>query len=335
MENKLLIWVLKDDRPGNYSQAINLAEILCQNPQMLGFELQYEVKEIDYRKIAKIPNFLHFGKLNTITKESKDNLIENTKTRPQIIISAGRKSALIALDLKKIYPDLILLQIMNPGVNYQKFDLVIMPNHDKAKGDNILKILGSVVYMNQEKIKDNCQEFSSVFNIKSPKIGLLLGGSSKHGKFTIEDAKNLRETCDKLCQKFKAKLFITGSRRSDDFLFDILNDKNSYLKFCFKWQKNLANPYLAILENCDYLIVTGDSISMCCEAINFQKPTFIYASENFCGKKHLKFHQYIFSNKYAFDVQETIDKIDPKNLNLISEDEKIIARFQNILLKKL
>ncbi len=322
--SKILVWVLKDDRPGNYNQAINLAESL---------NIKYEIKEISYNKLAKLPSFLKFGKFSTIVKNSKENLI-NQINKPNIIISAGRRSALIVLDLKKIYPNLFLIQIMNPKHNLKKFDVIITPKHDEVKGSNIIEIIGSVSQIKKENMNKNYQKFSDIFDkINSPKIALLLGGSSKNKKFQLEDAKNIRNIADKLCQNMKASLIITSSRRTDQFIIDEMEKNNQNIKYFFKWQKDLENPYLAILKTADYIIATGDSISMCCEICNLEKPVYIYSNDNFCSKKHLKFHEDLFKNSFAMKLEGNLRKLDSTKLEKLDEINKISSKIKKLISK--
>jgi mitochondrial fission protein ELM1 len=319
----MLIWVLKDDRPGNYSQAISLADSL---------EIDYEIKEISYNKLAKLPNFLKFGSLSTIDKNSQNSLL-NQANKPNIIISAGRRSALIALDLKKIYPDLFLINIMNPGANLiKKFDLVIAPKHDKIKADNVIQIIGSIAKIKQELMDASYEKFKDVFEkIESPKIALLLGGSSKSAKFKLQDALKIRKITDKLCQNMKANLLVTSSRRTDQFIIDEMQRGNKNIKYFFKWEKEAKNPYLAILKSADYIIATGDSISMCCEICGLGKPVYIYANKDICSPKHLDFQDSLFTGGFAMKLTDDLDTLNIENGNKLDETNKIIPRIKKAL----
>ena len=308
-KDKKLIWVLKDDRPGNYSQAISLAKSL---------NFPYKIKEISYNKLAILPNFLKFSKLSTINQNSKNNLIKQ-KEIPDIIISAGRRSALIALDLKKIYSNVFLINIMNPGKKLiKKFDLIIAPFHDNLTNKNVISIPGAFTYNDQDLIDQEYKKFSNIFNnIKSPNIALLIGGSSKNAKFNQSDIVNFKNVINNISNNMKANLLVTTSRRTDDFITDELS-KLDNISYFFKWQEQKENPYYAILKAADYIITTGDSISMCCEAINFQKPLYIYLGNNLCSKKHLLFHKNLFKFTNAKELSN--------NLNILKET-KAISNF--------
>ena len=64
----MLIWALIDDRAGNNSQTIGLAQNISDH---------HQIKEISYNKLAKLPNFLQFGSLIGINSDLKQELIKN------------------------------------------------------------------------------------------------------------------------------------------------------------------------------------------------------------------------------------------------------------------
>jgi len=322
-KDQKLIWVLKDNRPGNYSQAISLAKSL---------KIPYKIKEISYNKLAILPNFLKIGRFSTINHNSKKNLINQQQT-PDIIISAGRRSALIALDLKKIYRNLKLVHIMNPGKKLiKKFNLIIAPFHDNLKNSNVVSIPGAFSYNDQELINKECKKFSNVFDkIKSPKIALLIGGSSKNNKFTENDIINLKNIINKISNNMKAKIIATTSRRTDDLTIKELS-KLDNISYFFKWQAGAENPYYAILATADYIITTGDSISMCCEAVNYNKPLYIYLGSNLCSKKHLLFHKKLFELTNSKELTIDIDILENIDQKLRFNFTKIIDKIHNEIL---
>lgn len=328
-----LIWILKDDRPGNYNQSINLVNALIKEDNFLKSEVK--VKEISYNFLAKLPNFLKFGLFSTINKESKANLLRQ-KTKPNIVISAGRRSALVALDLKKIYPDTFFINIMNPGSGIiKKFNLVILPKHDKITSNNAIEIIGSVSFIDKKEIRENAKNFSQIFDkIKSPKIAILLGGSSRNAKFKEKDALEIRQIIDRLCKNMKANLLVTSSRRTDEFLIKEVVKNNKDIKYLFDYskeslKKNFKNPYQVILQEADFIITTGDSISMCSEVCQLGKPVYIYTNSRICSKKHLNFHKNLFKNKFATKLLSDVDYLIKNNKNKLSEITNVTSQISD------
>ncbi len=305
-----LIWVLADDRPGNSSQAIGLAENL-QRP--------FLIKKITYNKYSKLPNFLKINGLIGISEDCKDHILDQIN-KPQIIISAGRKTAPLALYLKKIYHSRFLIHIMNPNGNLKKFDAVILPKHDQLEASNIITSIGSLNRINDQILTDDYQKFAEKLqNIKSPKIALIIGGSSKNKVFDLKTADNLIKICINIAQNMNARFLITTSKRTDENLtYKFKNDLEKYCDYFYFWQENSINPYFALLKAADFIIVTGDSMSMCSESCTSGKPVYIFNPENICSKKHLRLHQNLFDENYAkqlkSDVTELISTV-PEKLN--------------------
>ena len=113
------IQVLADDSTGNTHQAIALAEKLTE---------EYTIIKLQYNCLAKLPNFL----LKYYPIHIKSELLQDIldKSPPDMIITAGRRTAVLAFYLKKKFKDIKLIQIMQPNLPYNAFDTVILPYHD-------------------------------------------------------------------------------------------------------------------------------------------------------------------------------------------------------------
>ncbi|HJD55208.1 MAG TPA: mitochondrial fission ELM1 family protein, partial [Rickettsia endosymbiont of Pyrocoelia pectoralis] len=114
------IWVLADDRTGNTNQAIALAEKLAG---------EYTLIKLEYNCLAKLPNFL----LKYYPVHIKNEILRDIFARPlpDIIITAGRRTAVLAFYLKKkLGRDIKLIQIMQPCLPYSEFEAIILPYHD-------------------------------------------------------------------------------------------------------------------------------------------------------------------------------------------------------------
>jgi mitochondrial fission protein ELM1 len=330
-----VIWVLADDRPGNYSQAIGLAESLSKL-----IPATIEIKKINYNFLAKLPNFLKIDGLMGIDLASRNSLLNvQSGCNPHIIISAGRKTAPINLFLKS-YHKAAAIQIMNPNLNsiqFSKFDLVILPEHDKIiDHKNVVRMVGALTRISEQLLESEYQKFASQLEkISSPKIVLLVGGSSKKGKFDAQIAKNLGEVVSRVVNNMKANLLILNSRRTGDEITEIL-DQNCVItqtKIFFKWHAvDWKNPYLAVLKAADFIIATGDSISMCSEICSLGKPVYIFNPEQICSKKHLRFHQNLFDQKFAKKLEQAAIELEiylPEKLDETNRIAKEIVSYIN------
>ncbi len=308
MMNKIpKIWVLTDNRAGNSKQAVALAEIL-------GFP--YKVKKLKYTFLAKLPNFLKVGFMG-IAKESMKNL----RGKPDIVISAGRRTASVALAIKK-KTGAKILQIMHPGLSLHNVDVLILPHHDrKPKDKHLTKTIfvhGALTHTDSDFIKDQASMWEEKFSyLPKPHIAVLLGGKSKNTNFTKINAKALVRLLLRMASKTGGSLLITSSRRTPKPSLDVMENAllaQQDIPFFIHdfYEESAINPYFALLGIADEIVVTGDSVSMCSEAVQTMKPVYVFAEANMIGKKHKKYIDYLFQKGVASPLFENHKSFNPK-----------------------
>ena len=90
------------------------------------------------------------------TPISENLLTEKFVCDCKIVISCGRKSVIPSSALKKRFGNEIFnIHIQDPKVSFKHFDLIISPEHDNIKGDNVLTTKGSIHYLTKKEITDN------------------------------------------------------------------------------------------------------------------------------------------------------------------------------------
>ncbi len=312
MSDRILI--LGDERPGTLSQSIALAEEL---------KMPYKIIDLKYSKLAKIPNFFLSESLLRLDKKSRQS-IKNIKDFPKIIISAGRKSATIASHLKfKSQGKSKIIQIMNPNMNFLKFDAIILPYHDgifSQKNQNVINVIGALTKIDQQEILQEKEKFANLFTTtRNYKIALMLGGSSKKTKFSTQNAINLGKIVSKIAKNMNAKLFVLNSRRSGFELTHSLSSNLDCDHQVFDWKKLQGqNPYLASLAIADFFIISGDSVSMISQCCATGKPVYIFDEDEISSNKHRKFHQNLLKKNYVkkLDLRSTIlENFQPQKLD--------------------
>ena len=101
---------------------------------------------------------------------------------------------------------------------------------------------------------------------------------------------------------------ITDSRRtgaeSEKEIMNILKDIPNY---AFLWGSKDKNPLMGYYACADNIVVTGDSVSMCCEACGTGKPVFIFEGKNWLTPKHLRFTKSLFDAGYAVPLSENCE----------------------------
>jgi mitochondrial fission protein ELM1 len=251
------VWVLADDRAGNVSQVIGVA-------QALGY--LYEIKNINYNILAGLPNFLLGASLLGLDSSSR---LKITPPYPDIVIAAGRKTAPVARFIKKQNNGkTFLVQLMYPGdFGAADFDLIAVPNHDNKAPDlpNIIRITGAAHKITKENLLAAKEKWSSVFSeLPCPKIALIVGGATKNKKFNPNLGEELAALANKFAANFNnCSFLISTSRRTPQNTSEKIIENIKYPKFVYKWGDKGDNPYLGFLACADYIIVTGDSVSLC------------------------------------------------------------------------
>lgn len=307
--------VLVDTRTGNNKQAIALAESIKRN-----YKIDYVLHYIQYNFFSKLPNILL--RKTGIHVQNKLSVTES----PRLIISASRKSAAYALSLKKTFPHSKFIQIMNPELPFKEFDLVLLPYHDRKHHDNsnVIHIVGALndvkhILSTQDDARSNYPQLDNA-------IDLVIGGSSNKFTFLYEDAIRLGDLVHKLAIKYDCHAFITLSRRTPKKIRDYFLRKFSQTSniVCDPNTKDLNYPiYPHGFAYAKLIIVTGDSISMCSEAMAAEKPLYIYIPQNLKSRKHLGFIKYLEQHGMAKILDENINIMQKFHYNAEDQLTKI------------
>lgn len=275
------VWVLADSRTGTAVQAIALAESLS---------LSYEVKRLEYNFFAMLPSFILGASDLHINKIKSSNL--DTTSPPQIIISAGRRAAMVALFLKKRYPNTKVIQIMRPFLKAEKFDLIVIPQHDQCEPtSNMIRVIGSLHNI-EHKIKLARGSIKTRYPHLQNFIALMVGGDTKKHKFLPEDAKLLAKQISEISANHGINVFISFSRRTSKKVKDIFINEFPWPHVIYDpTSSKEENPYYGMLADSDFLITTCDSVSMCSEGAASGKSLYIFCPQNNKMTKHRYFVQ--------------------------------------------
>ncbi len=310
------IWILLDNRIGSRHQAEGVAHYLDDNK----FNIIY--KEIQYNKLAALPNCIRGRTLLGLTKESKINL---QAPYPEFVLSASRRTAPVARWIKKKNSQAKLFQLLHIGRwGIKDFLTIFTPEHDKYKtpAPNIKYTIGSPHFITQEKLSAAYNLWYEKFkDLPHPLTAVIIGGAIKNKPFTLKNAQNLALAIKDFKQKEGGSILITTSRRTGTQAeSQIMEQIKDIPQYTYLWGDKSPNPYLGFLACADDIIVTGDSVSMCCEATATGKPLYIFRGEQWLTPKHLRFVQSLFENEYAQNLQNpSSKKQNPKPLNIAEE----------------
>ncbi|MGE5517767.1 MAG: mitochondrial fission ELM1 family protein [Bacteroidota bacterium] len=289
------VWVLADDRAGNVAQCLGVAEALGR---------PFAVKSIRYGRLARLPNLLRGATLLGLDRDSRAGL---AAPWPRLVIAAGRRTAPVARWLKRRC-GARLVQIMDPGPGGRaEFDLIAVPDHDGKglSGANVLTITGAPHRVTPAKLAEAAQQWRERFSpLPRPWIGLIVGGSTKNREFTPDMARALGERAAALAAAAGGSVLVTTSRRTGEAAETALLAALPEPRFVHSWRAGGDNPYFGFLGLADALVVTGDSVSMACEACAGPAPVYLFAPDGFAAPKHARLHAALYRLGLARPLQD-------------------------------
>lgn len=170
-----------------------------------------------------------------------------------------------------------VVQIQNPRMPLDRFDLVVVNTHDEISGPNVLISRNALHHVGAACLEAAREIWWPRFaHLPRPLVAVMVGGSN--GRFRL-DASVGTELAGQLAGMMRADhvgLMLTPSRRTDAAVTRALEAALLPLGGWI-WDLQGANPYLGMLACADAIIVTMDSVSMISEAAATSVPVMIAA----------------------------------------------------------
>jgi uncharacterized protein len=227
---------------------------------------------------------------------------------PDLLITCGRRSVALAIAIKRASGDrAFTVHIQNPRAPIHYFDLIAAPEHDRLTGPNVISTMGALHRLTREALAASGERFRQRFaHLKQPFAAVLIGGKSKSYILTPERARELARQLRDLAASREIGLAVTVSRRTGPENTAILKDALAG-SGAFFWDGEGENPYFAMLELADWIIVTEDSASMVSEACFTGKPVYVAALDGGARRfqrMHKHFREGGFARPFAGDLED-------------------------------
>ncbi|HST45528.1 MAG TPA: mitochondrial fission ELM1 family protein [Luteimonas sp.] len=263
----LRIAALSDGRAGNARQATALAAALGAPPDAIVLDPRAPWRWAAPRRLPGDSGA--FGQsLDTVRRDP-----------PALAIGCGRQAALATRLLRGRgrAPGTRSVQILDPRLHPRHWDLVVVPEHDRLRGANVLTLLGSLHPVDAAWLARARAGFDAFAALPRPRTALLVGGPSAHMRF---DAASLRALLACLAAARRREgggsVLATTSRRTPPALAARLRDA---LRDCpgvvWTGHRDGANPYPGLLAWADRIVCTADSVNMISEACATTVPVFV------------------------------------------------------------
>ena len=256
----------------------------------------------------------------------KDKHYINENKSFDLVISCGRKSVIPSAIIKKKNANIFTIHIQDPKVNYKNFDVIIAPEHDELKGENIISSKGSIHYITQSEIEKAKNYLVNKFHNENV-VSLILGGPSKYYSFSNEE---LTQVFRKIKSNFISqgyKVLVIPSMRTPKRIIDLA--MKEFVKDGFVVNTVDKQAYLSALALATNIVVTCDSTSMISEAAASGKPIFVAHMEP--KKYNYRFKKFFQLFREMGITKELGDKVDNWTYNRFNEADRIATLMRKKL----
>ena len=267
--SKLKGLLLTEGMHGMISQAEGLAKAL---------ELDYLHEKIELNNFWKLipPKFTPVKKF--IFKNS-------IKKNFDVIISCGRKSVIPSIFFKQNSQKKIFnIHIQDPKVSLKNFDFIVAPEHDNLEGENVIPTKGAIHYLTMREIDENRGYLEDKINKNKDIMTLILGGPTKHYKYTKENIQKIYSKLNNNINKKNLQLVVIPSMRTP---LETIKLAKEYFGSNHLIIENVdKKAYLSGLSLANFIVVMCDSSSMISEAALTGKPIYVAqipSSKNDCS----------------------------------------------------
>ncbi len=260
-------WIVTDGKPGMESQCLGLAEALGVTPIIKRVALRWPWMMVS--PYIRVPPNFSYGHSASLQSPW-----------PDLLIATGRKSVQASLFVRRQSrrsgQPTVTVQIQNPVISPDHFDLVITPAHDRLQGRNVLTTLGALHRVTPQKLKQAVPEFlRRIGPLPRPYISVLLGGANSAFRFSEREMWDLAKGLVSVLRETHGSVLVTPSRRTGEAQLAILKRSLAGLP-AFIWDGSGDNPYFGMLAVADWIVVSSDSVNMVSEAVASGKPVQVF-----------------------------------------------------------
>ena len=265
------VWVLLDDRPGNSTQALGLAEAL-------GWP--FEVIDLRFGALSRLHNRWLGASVIGLDAGSRARL---EPPWPDLVIAAGRRNAPVALWIRhQSQGRSKLVHLGRKGADRAElFDLAVTPAYTRQRPHpHRVEITGPLHRVHASKLEAEAERWRETLcgGSPGPLLALLVGGNSGQYRLDENTARRLGASVSEMARKTGASLLVSVSRRTSPAVGDILEQTLSPVARFHRWSPNdEANPYLGYLALANAFVIAGDSEAMLMEACSTGKPVWIFS----------------------------------------------------------
>jgi len=262
------IWLVLSDKAGDNAQVELIARHIGE---------PYLIKRVIPRKkyVFGKPGFK--PSLYHLDLDKSDKI---TPPWPELIITVGRRSSMVALWIKEQSGHKTRIVLLGrPRRWIEKFDLILSPlQYHVPQRDNIHNLGLPLFEINQNRLENARTQWEKQFSpLKKPLIALFIGGPTRPFIMNRKTVIDLANKAIAVTRQSGGTLYISTSRRTPPAVTKALAQYMPPSTYIYEWgDTTRENPYMGLMAHADIFIVTGDSVSMLVETTKLGKPLLIY-----------------------------------------------------------
>jgi mitochondrial fission protein ELM1 len=208
---------------------------------------------------------------------------------PGLIVSCGRRSALIAREAKRRAKGApLLVHVQDPRAGAGDFDLIVAMEHDDIQGPNVLKVATALHDVTPARLAAAASAWRErLAHLKRPLLGVIVGGPAGSAPFGPDEGRLLLERIESMMAQSGGGAAIVPSRRTPEAVLAMFAEAAERDPDLWVWRREGDNPYLGVLALAERLVVTGDSVSMVSEVLATPHPVEVFIAQ--LRKRHQGF----------------------------------------------
>jgi mitochondrial fission protein ELM1 len=193
---------------------------------------------------------------------------------PPLAIGCGRQAALATRILCSDRTRVV--QVLDPRLSPRYWDLVVAPEHDGLRGDNVITLAGSLNPVDDAWLAAARTQFAALGELPGPRTAVLLGGPTSATRFDRGALEVLLAKLEFALERDGGSLIVCGSRRTPPEWAPLLRARYAGERDRV-WldDSDGENPYAGVLAWADRIIVSPDSVNMVSEACATNVPVHV------------------------------------------------------------
>lgn len=339
-KKNLEILILSDSKSGHLKQSKALLSFITEE----NYKVNSKIIEIKYRNNFKRVlaetcawwagnHCIGCGRCHKFILD-KNTYEELEKTYADIVISAGSSTA----SINRLFSTSIgakSIVILKPNLPLSRFDLALIPEHDRLRAKNAAYFKGAISYPSHLAEKEAMCRQSFNLNDKK-KVSLFIGGPINDKKEFMKNFSTFLEELKQFVSRQNYHILISTSRRTpqetEEFIEKELSDFPNTETVVYVNRCNYDFVFEGFISLSDIIFITSDSISMISEIASLKKPCVCLTLEATLNKYNVFLQSLASEINFLRAPYKIPDKTSLKISNMFEQNKEKIKKAVKKLL---